>query len=135
MSGQQAAGQSSFGTLGGPQYGIGGAPGPSGTGYGSGSDATNAAMMQQQTPGMSGFGAAGGPNMGMQQALQALQQPGLRGGNVLQGAPQMPQMGQFPPRQAMGGPMGAPMIDPTSAGGNFAPQGPWANYRARIQGQ
>jgi len=47
-------------------------------------------------------------------------------------------MGQFPPRQAMGGPMppmGPPMIDPTSAGGNFARQGPWANYRARINGQ
>ena len=137
----QPAGQSPFGTLGGPQPsgmgglpqygmppGIGGAPGASGTGYGSGSDATNAAMMQQQSP---GFGAA--PNLGgMQSALQGLQQ-----GNVQQNFTPQPQMGQFPPRQAMGGPMppmGQPMVDPISAGGNFARQGQFANYLARMHG-
>lgn len=109
-----------------------------------------------QGNGMMGInGQGGGPNMGMppqgnvqqgpmQMPPQMGQMPmmgfrGQGGGPNMQ--PQMgqmpPQMGQFPPRQAMGGPMppmGQPMTDPTSAGGNFAPQGQWSHYLAMLRG-
>lgn len=75
-----------------------------------------------QPSGMMGInGHGGGPNMGMQQPNPGMPQMG-----------QMP-MGQFPPRQA-GGPMGPPMTDPNSAGGNFAPQGQWSHYLAMLRG-
>lgn len=79
------------------------------------------------------------PNGLPPQAMQSLQQPGMRGGNVMQSLPPQAQgtpppfMGQAP-RQAQGPmpPMGQPMSDPMSAGGNFG--NGLAQYIARLRG-